>query len=98
MGRRKRDEHEIQYVHSPPGSQDWGFLGCFSLPFLFCALTDYIFEQCSLLCFIHTHFYHWTFLFLLLLCGAAVFAYARAFNGDLSTWDVGGVTNMVSST
>jgi surface protein len=36
-------------------------------------------------------------LFFVVVCGA-VFRNAHDFNGDLSTWDVGGVTNMISST
>jgi surface protein len=40
------------------------------------------------------HFYPWTFL----CCCAAVFQYARAFNGDLSAWLVGKVTTMAYST
>ena len=41
-----------------------------------------------------THFYPWTFL----CCCGAVFNEAGDFNGDLSTWQVGKVTDMAAST
>ena len=37
-------------------------------------------------------------LFLSILSSFIVFQQARAFNGDLSKWDVSGVTNMKEST
>jgi surface protein len=57
--------------------------------------TNSIFEHCSLLFFFSTHFYPWTFL---CCCCGAVFYKAYAFNGDLSTWQVGKVTTMQAST
>jgi surface protein len=44
--------------------------------------------------FFSTHFYPWTSL----CCCGAVFYGAGAFNGDLSTWQVGKVTHMNDST
>ena len=61
----------------------------------FCGSTNSIFEQCSLLFFFPTHFYPWTFL---CCCCGAVVEFAYAFNGDLSKWQVGKVTDMAGST
>ena len=42
--------------------------------------------------FFSTHFYHWTFL--CRCCAVFYSSYSSAFNPDLSSWEVGKVTNM----
>ena len=58
------------------------------------ALILFLNNALSSFCF-PTHFYPWTFL---CCCCGAVFEGAAAFNRDLSTWQVGEVINMASST
>ena len=86
------------YMYTPPpflSPQDQVFFWLFLFPFFFfCASTNSIFEQCSLLFLFPTHFYLSTFR----CCCGAVFYDAGDFNGDLSTWQVGKVTTMREST
>ena len=98
MAGRKSDEHVTKYVHSSPSFSNSPRSGLFSdasfflllsvaalILFLNNALSSFFFQ---------THFYPRTFL----CCCGAVFYNAVAFNGDLSTWDVGKVTIMDTST
>ena len=83
------------YTLPPLPLQDRVFFGSASIsPSSFCGSTNSIFEQCSLLFFFQNYFYPWIFL----CCCGAVFEGAGAFNGDLSAWPVGNVTEMGSST
>ena len=88
------------YIHSfLPLSKIGSFFGFFYLLFFyfpssFSGSTNSIFEQNFLLIFFQSHFYPWPFL----CCCGAVFNGAAAFNGDLSTWQVGKVSNMQYST
>jgi surface protein len=68
-------------------------------PFSFCAGINSLFEQCSLLFIFQTIFILdiLGLFFVVAVCGA-VFRLAGAFNGDLSAWEVGKVTNMGYST
>ena len=83
------------YTLSLPLQDRVFFIGCFYFHSSFCGSTNSIFEQCSLLFFFSNPFLSLDFS--LLLC-CAVFNGAAAFNGDLSTWQVGKVTNMLGST
>ena len=87
------DMEQSTYTLSPPSPRS-GLFWLLFFPFFFWVSTNSFFEQCSLLFFFPTHFVTWTFL----CCCGAVFWGAGAFNGDLSTWQVGKVTNMQGST
>ena len=94
MEGRESDKHVLQYVHSfhfPPLSAK---VGSFFWVLLSFSSTNYIFEQCSLLFFFQSIFILGLFFFAV----CAVFRYAGAFNGDLSTWQVGKVMSMKNST
>ena len=88
MGGRESDDHASKYVQSFPPLLDRIF---FWLPFSFCgALILFLSNALS-------SFFFNPFLSLKLFCGA-VFMYAGDFNCDLSTWEVGKVTDMYNST
>jgi surface protein len=77
----------------PPPLQDRVFFWLFLFSFFFVSALI-LFLNNALPSFFFNHFYPWTFL----CCCGAVFYKAGAFNGNLSTWQVGKVTNMGYST
>ena len=87
--------YQSTYTHIPPlHLQDRSFFRLLLFPLLLSvALILFLNNALSSFCF-PTHFYPWTFL----CCCGAVFAVALAFNGDISTWQVGKVTDMYAST
>ena len=98
MAGRESDGHVLEYVHSSSSlSKIRSFVWLFLFPFFFfCGSTNSIVLNNALSPpFFPTHFYPWAFL---CCCCRAVFAHAGAFNGDLSTWQVGKVTDMAGST
>jgi hypothetical protein len=81
------------YTPPPPSPRLGLFLAASISPLL--SVAALILFLNNALSFFSTHFYPWTFL---CCCCGAVFYRARAFNGDLSTWQVGKVTDMIGST
>ena len=103
MAGRESDEYATKYVHSfSPPLQDrvffWSLLFSFFLSSFICTCTftnSFYFVQCPLF---FPHAFSSLDFSLLLCCCGAVFGWAGAFNGDLSAWQVGEVTNMDGST
>ena len=95
MAGRESDNHATKYVTLSPSSPRSGlFSASISLLLSVAALILFLNNALSSFSF-PTHFYRWTFL---CCCCGAVFYEAAAFNGNLSKWKVGEVTNMYRST